>query len=200
LEDAEMDDDAMEGDGEDDDALDLEQWAPNAKARGAFDDSSAEENELIGERGDKISRFEAQQDRLRRKISQLEDEAVAPKQWQLIGEVRGVKRPENSLLAETLEFEHATKVAPPVSEERMRSIEELVKKRILDQAFDDVIRRKADDITKGDSRQSTSVLDSEKSKKVRGTGCTFCSGRALLTFQFSVTMCRVCQRFMRANS
>eukprot|EP01122_Echinamoeba_exundans_P014047 TRINITY_DN6284_c0_g1_i1.p1 TRINITY_DN6284_c0_g1~~TRINITY_DN6284_c0_g1_i1.p1 ORF type:complete len:383 (-),score=122.23 TRINITY_DN6284_c0_g1_i1:51-1199(-) len=157
-------DGGMEEDGEDD-ALDLEQWAPNARAKGVFDDSSAEENELIGERGDKISRFEAQQERLRRKISQLEDEAVAPKQWQLIGEVRGVKRPENSLLEETLEFEHATKVAPPVTEERMRSIEELVKKRILDQAFDDVIRRKADDIVKGDSRQSTAALDSEKSKK-----------------------------------
>lgn len=165
-----------EEDGEDDDAVDLNEWAKaakeaNEKSKKSVFDFDADEDDIaqdeVGERGDKISRFEAQQERMRRKISQLEDEAVAPKSWQLIGEVRGVKRPENSLLEETLEFEHATKTAPAVTEERTSSLEELIKKRIKDGAFDDVVRRKADSSQRGDYRDSTAVLDSEKSKKAR---------------------------------
>lgn len=198
MEDAEQDDDFPD-EGEDD-AVDLDAWAPKAaKTLGAFDDASAEEEEEVGERGDKVSRFEAQQERLRRKINQFEDEAVAPKSWQLIGEVRGVKRPENSLLEETLEFEHATKTAPPVTEERMRSLEELIKKRILDGAFDDVIRRKAEDFVKGDSRQTTAVLDSEKSKKVRTRVGALSRCCSLSPPSSTISFARVCLRSMRAS-
>lgn len=49
------------------------------------------------------------------KIASLEKELLEKKPWQLQGEVTAQKRPENSLLEETLHFDHAVRMgrAPP---------------------------------------------------------------------------------------
>lgn len=60
------------------------------------------------------------------------------------GEVRGAQRPLNSLLAEDLDFETAGKVVPVITEEVTRTLEETIKYRILEKAFDDPIRKVAD--------------------------------------------------------
>lgn len=49
------------------------------------------------------------------KIASLEKELLEKKPWQLQGEVTAQKRPENSLLEETLHFDHAVRMGacPP---------------------------------------------------------------------------------------
>lgn len=83
------------------------------------------------------SAFERQQAKLRRTISALEAENIAEKDWALRGEVRATQRPSDSLLQEDLEFEHVAKMAPTVTAEVTESIEELIKRRIKDKAWDD---------------------------------------------------------------
>lgn len=47
---------------------------------------------------------------LSEKIKSLEEELLEEKPWQLKGEVTGQKRPENSLLEETILFDHAVRM------------------------------------------------------------------------------------------
>jgi U3 small nucleolar RNA-associated protein MPP10 len=49
-----------------------------------------------------------------------------------LGEASSRARPENSLLEENLEFEQVGKVVPVVTEERVKSLEEVIKARIRD--------------------------------------------------------------------
>jgi U3 small nucleolar RNA-associated protein MPP10 len=49
-----------------------------------------------------------------------------------MGEATSRSRPVNSLLEEDLEFERAMKAVPIVTEESVNSLEELIKKRIVD--------------------------------------------------------------------
>ena len=89
------------------------------------------------------SRFAQSQQALQDTIGELEDERLAPKPWQLKGETSARQRPQNSLLeaeAETLEFERAVAPAPEVTLERSVALEEIIKQRIVDENFDDVVR------------------------------------------------------------
>lgn len=49
-----------------------------------------------------------------------------------MGEATSRSRPLNSLLEEDLEFDRTLKAVPVVSEESVNSLEEIIKKRILD--------------------------------------------------------------------
>lgn len=69
---------------------------------------------------------------LQEQIAAFEQENVGKKDWTLLGEATAKARPENSLLEETLDFEHSGKVVPLVTEEKVLSLEEMIKKRILD--------------------------------------------------------------------
>ena len=79
-----------------------------------------------------LSTHEKRQKALAEQIAQLESEAIGPKDWTLMGEASARARPENSLLEEDLDFEHVQKVTPLITEETVRTLEELIKKRILD--------------------------------------------------------------------
>jgi len=114
------------------------------------------------------SAFELQQSRLRRTIAALESENIAPKKdWTLRGEITGPARPQDSLLQEDLEFEHVAKQVPEITMEVTESLEELIRKRVRDRAWDDVEVRMAE----GDRRDAERVktkkmvqLDDTKSK------------------------------------
>lgn len=97
-------------------------------------------NALIAEEQRK-SRHEIRQKRLEEKIRKFEEENLGGRGWQLLGEIQANKRPVNSLLEEPIEFQHATKVAPTITQEVTTKIEDLIRQRIIDQAFDDVIKR-----------------------------------------------------------
>ncbi|XP_027811805.2 U3 small nucleolar ribonucleoprotein protein MPP10 [Marmota flaviventris] len=109
------------------------------------------------------SSFEKRQEKMNEKIASLEKELLEKKPWQLQGEVTAQKRPENSLLEENLHFDHAVRMAPVITEETTFQLEDIIKQRIRDQAWDDVVRKEK---PKEDAYEYKKrlTLDHEKSK------------------------------------
>ena len=99
------------------------------------------ENSEDEETGEEKSAYQKQQDRLAAQIEEFEDENIQDKHWTLRGEATAKARPVNSLLEEDLEFEHANKPVPVITEESTNTLEDMIKKRILDNMFDDVVRK-----------------------------------------------------------
>ncbi|KHJ33799.1 putative u3 small nucleolar ribonucleoprotein mpp10 [Erysiphe necator] len=129
----------------------------------AHEDSDDEVNEE--DPSDPLSRkstHERQQAKLMKEIRRLEAASVASREWALSGEARAADRPLNSLLEKELEFERTGKPVPEVTAEVSESIESLIKRRILAQEFDEVIRRRPDDLSKKNVRRGIFELDDNK--------------------------------------
>lgn len=75
------------------------------------------------------------------KINKIEDDMMDKKKWQLKGEVQCKDRNYNSLLEEHVDFDTATKAPPQITQETTNEIEAMIKQRILDELFDDPIRK-----------------------------------------------------------
>ncbi|KAM5292150.1 U3 small nucleolar ribonucleoprotein MPP10 [Ctenodactylus gundi] len=109
------------------------------------------------------SSFEKRQEKMNEKIASLEKELLEKKPWQLQGEVTAQKRPENSLLEETLHFDYAVRMAPVITEETTLQLEDIIKQRIRDQAWDDVVRKEKPKEDAFEYKKRL-TLDHEKSK------------------------------------
>ncbi|KAJ1726775.1 U3 snoRNP protein, partial [Coemansia biformis] len=109
------------------------------------------------------SEFEKRQEKLQGMINKLEDEAVSGKHWTMIGEVGSNKRPKNSLLAEDLDFDHVQKAVPVITQEATVTLEDIIKRRILNEEWDDVVRKK--DIQAKPFRPSKLVELNDKASK-----------------------------------
>ncbi|NXC65426.1 MPP10 protein, partial [Anhinga anhinga] len=109
------------------------------------------------------SSFEKRQEKMSKKIKTLEEELLEEKPWQLKGEVTGQKRPENSLLEETVLFDHAVRMAPVITEETTLQLEDIIKQRILDEAWDDVVPKEKPKEEAFEYKKRI-TLDHEKSK------------------------------------
>ncbi|XP_042731874.1 U3 small nucleolar ribonucleoprotein protein MPP10 isoform X2 [Lagopus leucura] len=132
------------------------------------DDSETEDvTEVQLERGIDLSEvkssFEKRQEKMSEKIKSLEEELLEEKPWQLKGEVSGHKRPENSLLEETVLFDHAVRMAPVITEETTFQLEDVIKQRILDEAWDDVVPKEKPKEDAFEYKKRI-TLDHEKSK------------------------------------
>lgn len=130
-----------------------------------------EEEEEEGTKDDsKMSTFEKQQKQLQSEIANLEAELVAEKKWTMKGEVRSKDRPMDSLLddeeAPTLEFDRTSKPVPVITEEVTESIEDLIKRRVRNDEFDDLPKRLITDVSKFVQRQKTEVSDQKSSKSL----------------------------------
>ncbi|PNY25778.1 U3 small nucleolar ribonucleoprotein mpp10 [Tolypocladium capitatum] len=114
------------------------------------------------------SAHERRQAKLADEIRKLEAASVAKREWTLSGEAKAVDRPMNSLLEEDLDFEHVGKPVPVITPEISESIEELIKRRILAQEFDEVIRRRpdAESVPTGTRRGMIELDDSKPSKSL----------------------------------
>ncbi|XP_032846087.2 U3 small nucleolar ribonucleoprotein protein MPP10 [Tyto alba] len=109
------------------------------------------------------SSFEKRQEKMSKKIKSLEEQLLEEKPWQLKGEVTGQKRPENSLLEETVLFDHAVRMAPVITEEITFQLEDIIKQRILDEAWDDVVPKEKPKEEAFEYKKRI-TLDHEKSK------------------------------------
>ncbi|XP_076148047.1 U3 small nucleolar ribonucleoprotein MPP10 [Alosa pseudoharengus] len=112
---------------------------------------------------DSKSSFEKRQDKMAERISELENTALEEKPWQLTGEVTAQTRPENSLLEEDVAFDQASRMAPAITEETTMQLEEIIKQRIKDQVFDDVVRKEKPKENVFEYKKRL-TLDHEKSK------------------------------------
>jgi U3 small nucleolar RNA-associated protein MPP10 len=110
------------------------------------------------------STHERRQAKIADEIRKLEAANVSKREWQLSGEARAADRPLNSLLEENLEFERAGKPVPIATAEVSEDIEALIKRRILAEDFDEVLRRRPDDLATGPKvRRGQFQLDDTKS-------------------------------------
>eukprot|EP01133_Synstelium_polycarpum_P008692 gene8692-10212_t len=124
-------------DGEDDDDEDGEDDGEFAFKEDGQDDKDDGPTLPAGE----LSNFEKKAKQIQDRILELERANLKKKNWTVIGEASSKDRPVNSLLEEKLDYEHAQRVAPVITEETNKSLEEIIKKRILEKNFDDVIRK-----------------------------------------------------------
>ncbi|KAJ1897541.1 U3 snoRNP protein [Kickxella alabastrina] len=154
--------------GSDDDEKDQSKGSDNDEAKVAsarksnlFDDDDDEDEE--DDVANNKSEFEKRQEKLQGLISKLEDEAVEKKDWTMIGEVNSATRPKNSLLGEDLEFDHVQKPVPVVTQEATQTLEDIIKRRIISEQWDDVERKK--DIQAKPFRPSEFIELNDKASK-----------------------------------
>lgn len=142
--------------------------------RDLFDDESersGSEDALsdvsAGDPKSRKSAHERRQAKLAEEIRKLEAANVAKREWTMAGEAKAVDRPMNSLLEEDLDFEHVGKPVPVITTEVSENIEDMIKRRIVAQEFDEVIRRRPDsaDLSSGPTRRGLVDLEDTKAKQ-----------------------------------
>ncbi|KAB1216622.1 U3 small nucleolar ribonucleoprotein MPP10 [Morella rubra] len=125
-------------------------------------DEQEDDEGLENQKQETVSTHEKELRKLQSKIEQMEKANLEPKAWTMQGEVTAAKRPLNSALEVDLDFEHNVRPAPVITEEVTASLEDVIKKRILEGRFDDV--QKVPMLPSKASRESKE-LDENKSKK-----------------------------------
>ena len=138
----------------------------------ALSENESEEPLSDADPGDPKSRrsnHERRQAKIAEEIRRLEAANVAKRDWTLSGEARAADRPINSLLEEDLEFERTGKPVPVITQEVTEDLEALIKRRILSQEFDEVIRRRPDNLATGpDARRGRQRFELDDSKPTQG--------------------------------
>ena len=100
-------------------------------------------------------------------IKKIEEKMISNKKdWSTKGEVLGKERPKDSLLTKSMDFEVGLKAPPIPDREFTDKLESIIKQRILDDLFDDPIKK--DIINLNEQKKAENDLDFEKSKKGLG--------------------------------
>ncbi|XP_048040297.1 U3 small nucleolar ribonucleoprotein protein MPP10 [Megalobrama amblycephala] len=172
------DDDDDELEEEDEEDFDMEEDDMGDRARDALrkvtfdlpDENEGEDVEdVLGGKVKNVpkhelkSSFEKRQEKMKKQIEELENAALSEKPWQLSGEVSAQTRPENSMLEEDVAFDQTSRMAPAITEETTLQLEDIIKQRIKDQVWDDVVRKEKpkEEVFEYKKRLT---LDHEKSK------------------------------------
>ena len=141
-----------ESDLDDDEEYESEYESGSDKDEISFaEDEGIDKKDMFAEdkiEGARLSSFEKSQITLKSQIASLETENIETrKPWSLRGEINANQRPTDSLLEEAVEFENLSRPTPQITEERTEEIEEVIKRRIAEAAWDDVERKDGRDLT-----------------------------------------------------
>ena len=127
-------------------------------------------NLLSDEEDDELTPFQRKQEKLKERIAELESKQLDPKNWTMAGEVTGKQRPYNSLLEEHVEFDQGiglvaatSRTGPVYDPEVSQNLEDLIRNRIKNRAFDDVelrfeVKRSASKAVELNQEKSTRSL------------------------------------------
>jgi U3 small nucleolar RNA-associated protein MPP10 len=129
-------------------AVQRDLFSDEEDAEGGDDDDDLSEVDEFDPKA-RRSNHERRQAKLLQEIRKLEAENVAKREWTMSGEARGIDRPLNSLLEEDLDFERVGKPVPVITQEVSEDIEALIKRRVLAREFDEVRRRRPDELLTG---------------------------------------------------
>jgi U3 small nucleolar RNA-associated protein MPP10 len=157
------DDDDKQGDGEDDEFFELHEYQRIDKANRQISRADGADDDVLP--NDAASPFEKAQRAVQAKIAKMEAALVAERPWALKGEVGAKTRPVNSLIETEVEYDHATRPAPVITDEHTQTLEDMIRVRVRDAAYDDVVRRTEADV-EADKRKKKELpeLNHEKSK------------------------------------
>jgi U3 small nucleolar RNA-associated protein MPP10 len=125
--------------------------------------SSDDDDDLLGAPStDAPSAHERRLARLAERATRLEHEAVAERAWHLRGEVGASARPKNSALELDLEWDTTVRPPPQPTVEATRSLEDLIRARIAEGRFNDVIKMAPSSLP--ERKKSTLDLNDKKSE------------------------------------
>lgn len=113
-----------------------------------------------------LSSFERQQQQIQREIAQLETEAIAEKKWAMKGESKAKDRPSDALLNEDLEFDRTAKPVPVITREVTESLEEMIRRRIKEENFDDLPKRMMTEATNFKPSSDFQLSETKSSKSL----------------------------------
>ncbi|GME84957.1 unnamed protein product [Ambrosiozyma monospora] len=134
------------------------------------EEDDEEEDEEDGEKGGKstenLSTFEKQQRQIQMEIEQLEAESIAEKKWTMKGEASVNNRDADALLEEDLEFDRTAKPVPVITQEVTESIEEIIKRRIKDQQFDELKKRIVSELNDFKSSSKVEISETKSTKSL----------------------------------
>eukprot|EP00850_Spirogloea_muscicola_P010468 SM000061S19295 [mRNA] locus=s61:632077:636247:+ [translate_table: standard] len=109
-----------------------------------------------------VSKHEAREATARRRIKELEEANLSAQSWTMLGEVAAGQRAKNSALEVDLDFEHAARPPPVLTEESTLSLEDVIRTRIAQGQFDDVVRK---EVAVAAPLKEAMEIDESKSKK-----------------------------------
>jgi U3 small nucleolar RNA-associated protein MPP10 len=113
--------------------------------RDLFSEESEPEGDITTNDPDK-SNHERRKAAILAQIRELEALNISARPWTLSGEATARDRPINGILEEDLDFERTGKPLPVITAETSEEIEQLIKRRILASEFDEVRRRRPDEV------------------------------------------------------
>lgn len=147
---SDLDDDEYESeedDNEEDDQDDYEEEEEYSDSENSGKKDIFAED-ITAKDGGRMSSFEKAQAALKNEISALEAENLnSERPWALRGEINARQRPSDSLLEEAVDFDNLSRPTPQITEERSEEIEDIIKRRIAEAAWDDVERKDGRDLT-----------------------------------------------------
>mmetsp|Transcript_3812 Transcript_3812/g.5926 ORF Transcript_3812/g.5926 Transcript_3812/m.5926 type:complete len:591 (+) Transcript_3812:29-1801(+) len=129
--------------------------------------------------GEPLTPHQRKKQRIQDQIKALEEASVAPKPWDLKGEVKSSDRPENSLLGLPVSVERASKPVPVITQEYSKTIEDMIIERIKASRFDNIVP-----VSEDAPKRDTELPELSQEKDRKGLGEMYAEQFVKQTLQY----------------